>query len=90
MKQTGMQAVVQVYDWDEEGTDALLSSYDLARSQVIIGPVYAPDVGTALAYFRDSATKIVSPLDSKSDVWVSSFSNFYKYSPRWKYNRKPS
>ncbi|MFY9115574.1 MAG: LysM peptidoglycan-binding domain-containing protein [Bacteroidales bacterium] len=81
MKQTGMQAVVQVYDWDEEGTDALLSSYDLARSQVIIGPVYAPDVGTALAYFRDSATKIVSPLDSKSDVWVSSFSNFLQVQP---------
>lgn len=81
MKREGMQAVVQVYDWDEETTDQLLSSHALDKSHVIIGPVYSPDIGTALAYFRDSDTKIISPLDSRSEVWISSFANFFQVQP---------
>ncbi|NLA16002.1 MAG: LysM peptidoglycan-binding domain-containing protein [Bacteroidales bacterium] len=81
MKEEGMQAVLQVFDWDEDNPDALLSSDLLGKSQVIIGPVYANDIGSTLAYFRNSPTKIVSPLDSKSNVWVSSFSNFFQVQP---------
>lgn len=81
MKDRGMQAVVQVFDWNKTPADELLSLEALGRSHVIIGPVYSGDIGSTLAYFRNSHTKVVSPLDSKSDVWVSSFPNFFQVQP---------
>lgn len=81
MKQQGMSAVLQCFDWNAYSSDNLLSDERLQQSQVVIGPVYSSDIGTALAYFRDTHTKIVSPLDASAEIWTSSYSNFFQVQP---------
>ncbi|MBP6867835.1 MAG: LysM peptidoglycan-binding domain-containing protein [Bacteroidales bacterium] len=81
MKDKGMSVLLQVYDWNEKPMDELLSGSSLGHSNLIIGPVYSNQIGSALAYFRNSNTKIVSPLDNNAEVWTSLFPNFFQVQP---------
>lgn len=81
MKKKGMSFLLQVYDWNEKPMDELLSGSSLGYSNLIIGPVYSNQIGSALAYFRNSNTKIVSPLDNNATVWASLFPNYFQVQP---------
>jgi len=81
MKNQGMPILLQVFDWNEKPMDELLSGSSLGQSNLIIGPVYSNQVGSTLAYFRNSETKIVSPLDSNAEVWTSLYPNFFQVQP---------
>lgn len=81
MKNQGMQIVLQVFDWNERSMDDLLSGERLGRSDLIIGPVYSNEIGSTLAYFRHSGTKIVSPLDGNAEVWVNSSPDLFQVQP---------
>ena len=81
MKQMGMNADIQCFDWNAQSPDELLSGERLAMSELIIGPVYSPQIGNTLAYFRDTEIKIVSPLDVTSEAWVSSSPHLFQVQP---------
>ncbi len=81
MKERGLPLVFQVFDWYEQPTDVLLSGETLGKSDLIIGPVYANDIGSTIAYFRNSDTKIVSPLDGNAEVWISSYPHLFQVQP---------
>lgn len=81
IKNQGMQVVLQVFDWNEQSADELLSGERLGRSDLIIGPVYSNEIGSTLAYFRHSGTKIVSPLDGNAEVWVNSSPDLFQIQP---------
>ncbi|MDD2538806.1 MAG: LysM peptidoglycan-binding domain-containing protein [Bacteroidales bacterium] len=78
MKNQGMRFTLQVFDWNEQPVDDLLSGDKLGSSDLIIGPVYATEIGSALAYFRHSQIKIVSPLDPGAEIWVGSSPNLFQ------------
>jgi hypothetical protein len=84
MKERGMPLLLQVFDWDRQPVDVLLSGETLGNSDLIIGPVYANDIGSAIAYFRNSEVKIVSPLDGNAEIWVSSYPHLFQVQPSLK------
>lgn len=84
MKERGMPMVLQVFDWYSQPVDLLLSRETLGNSDLIIGPVFANDIGSAIAYFRNSEIKIVSPLDGNAEVWVSSYPHLFQVQPTLK------
>ncbi|HOG24701.1 MAG TPA: LysM peptidoglycan-binding domain-containing protein [Bacteroidales bacterium] len=81
MKKKGLSVLFQVYDWNEQPMDDLLSGSSLSKSNLVIGPVYSNQIGSTLAYFRNSNTKIVSPLDNNAEVWTSLFPNYFQVQP---------
>lgn len=79
MQEKGMNARIQCFDWNAYSpADELLSSPQLAQSNVIIGPIYSAEVGSALAYFDNTDVKIVSPLDANASVWLSGRPNLFQ------------
>lgn len=84
MKERGMPMVLQVFDWYSQPVDLLLSGETLGNSDLLIGPVFANDIGSAIAYFRNSEIKIVSPLDGNAEVWVSSYPHLFQVQPTLK------
>lgn len=79
MQEQGMNARIQCFDWNAYSpADELLSGDLLAESDVIIGPVYSAEIGSALAYFDRSDVKVVSPLDASSNVWIEGHPNFFQ------------
>lgn len=81
MKERGMPLVLQVFDWYRQPVDVLLSGETLGNSDLIIGPVYANDIGSTISYFRNSDVKIVSPLDGNAEIWVSSYPHLFQVQP---------
>ncbi|MFA5444265.1 MAG: LysM peptidoglycan-binding domain-containing protein [Bacteroidales bacterium] len=81
MKERGMPLVLQVFDWYRQSVDVLLSGESLGKSDLIIGPVYANDIGSTIAYFRNSNIKIVSPLDGNAEIWVNSYPHLFQVQP---------
>jgi len=84
MKERGMPMVLQAFDWYRQPVDILLSGETLGKSDLIIGPVYANDIGSTIAYFRNSDVKIVSPLDGNAEIWVSSYPHLFQVQPTLK------
>lgn len=84
MKERGMPMVLQVFNWYSQPVDLLLSGETLGNSDLLIGPVFANDIGSAIAYFRNSEIKIVSPLDGNAEVWVSSYPHLFQVQPTLK------
>lgn len=84
MKERGMPLVLQVFDWLRQPLDILLSGENLGKSDLIIGPVYANDIGSTISYFRNSDMKIVSPLDGNAEIWVSSYPGLFQVQPTLK------
>lgn len=88
MKEKGMSLDLSCYDLTETPCEQLLNSGKLDRESLLIGPVFSANLGAVLQHFKDSETKIVSPLDPSAEKWLARYGHFFQVQPSAKVKRE--